>query len=110
MVTQAIGGLYVSQAGELFPVFVPDVSNNVQLSVTNGVSSRTTLPTTSRIVRISSSGAVFLNFGDGTVTAATTDMPHAAGSEYYGMSADVTYIAAYGDGENSTVTVTPMEA
>jgi len=109
MVSQATGGVYLSQSRALFPIFVPDVANNVQLAVSNGASSRVALPTSSPIVRIHSSGAAFLNFGDVTVNAATTSMPHPAGAEYYGVPDGATYVAAWGDGEAGTLTVTPMD-
>lgn len=109
MVSQATGGVYLAQSRALFPVFVPATANCVQLSVSNGSSDRVALPTMSPIVRIHSTGDCFLNFGDASVTAAATNMPHAAGSEYYGIPDGATYVAAYGDGEAGTLTITPMD-
>lgn len=110
MASQANGGVYMAHGRSLFPVFVPDVVNNVQFAVTNGASARAALPITSPIIRVSSTGDIFLIFGNSAVDAATTSMPHAAGVEYYGIPDGATHIAAWGDGENSTVTVTPMDS
>ena len=108
MASQARGGVFLSQYQALFPVFVPDAVNNAQLAVSNGASSRVALPTTSPIIRVHTTGDVFLIFGNSAVDAATTSMPHAAGAEYYGVPEGATHLAAWGDGAASTLTVTPM--
>jgi len=110
MASQATGGVYLTQSRALFPVFVPDAANNATLTVPNGSSDRVALPTTSPIVRIYSPTDCFIVFGDSSVTATTTSMPHDAGAEYYGVPDSATYVAAYGNGGTGTMIITPMDA
>mgnify|MGYP005725860619 CR=1 FL=1 len=103
------GGVFVhsSPNSEMFQVFVPDPDN--QASISFGVASASAaLPTTSRAFRIHADQACFINFGAGSATAATSDMPFDAGTEIIGVAEPNTHIAAIQNTTGGTLTITPM--
>lgn len=78
-------------------ILSPDVDNTVHLSATEGASARIILPTGTDIVRMASSGAVWLAFGGATVDAGAgqpDSMLMPAGTEFFFLGDDrYTYVA-----------------
>lgn len=103
------GGVMVhAQPGsQLFQVYCADPDNQVSAAFTAS-SASVALPTTSRVFRIHSDQACFINFGTGSATAATSDMPFDAGTEIIGIPEPFTHIAAIQNSTGGTLTVTPM--
>ena len=91
----------------LFQAFAPDIDNQVTAAFTDS-SASATLPTGSRVFRVHSDQACFINFGNGSATAATSDMPFDAGTEIIGVPEPMTHIAAIRNTTSGTLTVTPM--
>jgi len=104
------GGVFnqgIPGSAELMQVFCADVANQTSVSFTDS-SSSAALPTTSRVFRIHSDQACFINIGEGSATATTSHMPFDAGTEVIGIPEPNTHIAAIRNSDNGTLTITPM--
>lgn len=76
--------------------FVPNKANTASLAVTS-ISNRAALLGNGKAVRIYNSGSVpvFLQVGNGAVTATTANMPLSAGAtEVFGLNNNITHVAA----------------
>lgn len=105
--TRQNGGVRMDPGNSVFPVFSPDIDN--QVSVASGVSSASqALPVDTRVFRVHADQACFLNFGGSGVTAASSDMPFDAGVEIMAVPEPNTHIAAIRNTTDGTVTITPM--
>jgi len=105
--TRTDGGVRVDPGNEVFPVFTPDVGN--QTSVASGAASdRVTLPTGARVYRFHCDQACYINFGDNTVVATSSNMPFDAGVEILGVPEPHTHVAVIQNTLAGTLTVTPM--
>ena len=105
--TRMDGGVRVDPGNDLFPVFTPDVDNQVSVASTSS-SDRVTLPTVSRVYRFHCDQACFINFGNSSVTATTSDMPFDAGTEILGVPEPHTHVAVIRNSSDGTLTATPM--
>ena len=91
--------------------FVPNKANTVSISATTSTN-RVALSGAGKAVRIYNSGAtpVFLQIGDSTVVATTSNMPLAAGAtENFGINKNITHIAAITGTGTTTVYITRGE-
>lgn len=85
---------------------------NASLSFTGAGTDRVELPTLTPgredVFRLAATENCFVNFGDDTVTAATTDIFFPAGVETIKVPTGATHIAAIDAGTNGILSVTEM--
>lgn len=93
----------------------PGVNDTVHISATEGSSTNVALPADTEIVRVGSSGAVWLAFGGASVDASqgqSDSMFFAQGIEFFFLNSDsYTHVAArsVAGAGNQVVSVTKME-
>lgn len=74
-----------------------------------GSSVRVALPSGPQVVRLAATGNCWIKFGDGTVTATTSDTLFPAGVEVVKIPTGVTHIAAIQDGASTgSLSITGM--
>lgn len=83
--------------------------NTITVSLST-VTARSTQITGVTLVRVYSSVACFINFGDSSVEAVVTDVPIAANApEYFRVDSDNDYIAGITASGSGTLYITPCE-
>ena len=95
-------------------ILSPAVNGNREINATEGASLNVQLPTDTEVVRVASTGAVWIAFGDNTITAtagADSAILMPAGVEYFFLhDTSYTYVAArsVAGAGNQTVNATKM--